>query len=36
MTPYFYRTRDEFKARLDKIDKTELTVEFVILCYEKI
>lgn len=36
MTPYFYRTRDEFKARLDKIDETELTVEFVILCYEKI
>ena len=36
MTPYFYSTRNEFKARLDKIDETELTVEFVILCYEKI
>lgn len=35
MTPYFYHTSDESKARLDSIDDIELTVEFVILKYKK-
>ncbi|MGN0521103.1 MAG: putative RNA methyltransferase [Eubacterium sp.] len=35
MTPYFYRTSDEFKARLDTVDFMDLTVEFVILEYKK-
>lgn len=35
MTPYFYRTSAENKARLDTVDKIELTVDFVILEYRK-
>lgn len=35
MTPYFYRTSEKDKARLDKIEKLSLTVEFVILEYTK-
>lgn len=35
MTPYFYRTSDSDKAKLDKIEKLNLTVEFVILEYSK-
>ncbi len=33
MTPYFYRTSDSDKAKIDKIEKLNLTVEFVILEY---
>lgn len=35
MTPYFYRTSEENKKRLDGIGDTELTVDFVILEYKK-
>lgn len=35
MTPYFYRTPRENKARLDTVDTLKLTVEFVILEYRK-
>lgn len=35
MTPYFYRTSNENKARLDSIESLDLTVDFVILEYEK-
>lgn len=35
MTPYFYHTSDKDKAKLDKVDEIELTVEFVILEYRK-
>lgn len=33
MTPYFYRTSDSDKAKLDKIEQLNLTVDFVILEY---
>lgn len=33
MTPYFYRTSEEDKAKLRNIQEMELTVEFVILEY---
>lgn len=35
MTPYFYRTSNENKARLDSVDTLNLTVDFVILEYRK-
>lgn len=35
MTPYFYRTSEKDKKKLDRIDKTELTVEFLVLEYRK-
>ncbi|MCM1286435.1 MAG: methyltransferase domain-containing protein [Acetobacter sp.] len=35
MTPYFYRTSDENKARLNSVDKLDLTVEFVVLEYRR-
>lgn len=35
MTPYFYRTSEENKKRLDGIGDTVLTVDFVILEYKK-
>lgn len=35
MTPYFYRTNDLFKSRLDNVDFLDLTVEFIILEYKK-
>lgn len=35
MTPYFYRTSDSDKAKLDNVDEIQLTVEFVILEYRK-
>ena len=35
MTPYFYRTSQENKARLNGIGEIELTVDFVILEYRK-
>lgn len=33
MTPYFYRTSNSDKAKLDKIEQLNLTVDFVILEY---
>jgi len=35
MTPYFYRTSEENKKRLDGVGDTALTVDFVILEYKK-
>ncbi len=35
MTPYFYRTSQENRSRLDAIDHLDLTVEFIILEYRK-
>lgn len=35
MTPYFYRTSKENIARLNSVESLELTVDFVILEYEK-
>ena len=35
MTPYFYRTSEENKKRLDGVGDTVLTVDFVILEYKK-
>lgn len=35
MTPYFYRTSVENKARLDAVDTLDLTVEFVVLEYRR-
>lgn len=35
MTPYYYHTSDENKARLKKAKQCDLTVEFVILKYTK-
>lgn len=35
MTPYFYRTSQKDKAKLNGIGETELTVEFVIYEYKK-
>ena len=35
MTPYFYRTSEENKKRLDGVGDTMLTVDFVILEYKK-
>ena len=35
MTPYFYRTSETDKKKLDKIHETELTVEFLVLEYKK-
>lgn len=35
MTPYFYRTSESDKAKLDNVNKLELTVEFVIFEYKK-
>ncbi len=35
MTPYFYRTSDEDRKKLDAVDTINLTVEFVILKYVK-
>lgn len=35
MTPYFYRTSENDKRKLDEIDETELTVEFLVLEYRK-
>ncbi|MGN1328796.1 MAG: methyltransferase domain-containing protein [Eubacterium sp.] len=35
MTPYFYRTSNSDKAKLDKIEQLNLTVEFIILEYSK-
>ena len=35
MTPYYYHTSDENKARLKKAKHCDLTVEFVILKYTK-
>lgn len=35
MTPYFYRTSDENKNRLNQVETLDLTVEFVILEYKK-
>lgn len=35
MTPYFYRTSEENKSRLLKVDTLKLTVDFVILEYRK-
>lgn len=36
MTPYFYHTGDSDKAKLEKVDKINLTIEFVILEYRKL
>lgn len=35
MTPYFYRTSQENRDRLDSVDSLDLTVDFVILEYRK-
>lgn len=35
MTPYFYRTSDTDKAKLENIEQLDLTVEFVIFEYKK-
>lgn len=35
MTPYFYRTSQENRSRLDSVDVTELTVDFIITEYRK-
>lgn len=35
MTPYFYRTSEENKLRLNTVDELELTVEFIILEYRR-
>jgi 23S rRNA (guanine745-N1)-methyltransferase len=35
MTPYFYRTSEENKARLNNVDNIDLTVEFTILQYRR-
>lgn len=35
MTPYYYRTSDKDKVKLDSIDTIELTVDFIILEYRK-
>lgn len=35
MTPYFYRTSDSDKSKLDTVDVLDLTVEFVIFEYKK-
>ena len=35
MTPYFYRTSQENKARLDSVDIIKLTVDFIITEYRK-
>lgn len=35
MTPYFYRTSEENKQKLNLVDSINLTVEFVILEYKK-
>lgn len=36
MTPYFYHTSESDKAKLEKVDKIKLTIEFVILEYRKL
>lgn len=35
MTPYFYRTSQQDKDKLDSVDEIDLTVEFVVLEYKK-
>lgn len=35
MTPYFYRTSQSDKDKLDSVDEIELTVEFVVLEYAR-
>ena len=35
MTPYFYRTSEADKAKLDNVENIELTASFVILEYVK-
>lgn len=35
MTPYFYRTSDTDKAKLENVEQLDLTVEFVIFEYKK-
>lgn len=35
MTPYFYRTSEADKAKIDNADEIDLTVEFVVLEYRK-
>lgn len=35
MTPYFYRTSQQNKARLDDVDMLDLTVDFLILEYKR-
>ena len=33
MTPYYYRTSERDRAKLDRVDEMELTVSFVLLHY---
>ena len=35
MTPYFYRTSEADKAKLDNVENIELTASFIILEYVK-
>ncbi|MBQ4348499.1 MAG: methyltransferase domain-containing protein [Clostridia bacterium] len=35
MTPYYYHTRDEDKAKLRNIDSLDITTEFVVFIYTK-
>lgn len=35
MTPYYYRTSDRDKAKLDRFDELDITVDFAIFIYEK-
>lgn len=35
MTPYYYRTGEDAKHRLDDVDTIQLTVDFIILTYKK-
>ncbi len=35
MTPYYYRTSESDRAKLDTVDEMDLTVEFVVLEYRK-
>ncbi len=35
MTPYFYKTSDRDRAKLDHLDTLEVQTEFEILCYKK-
>lgn len=35
MTPYFYRTRSEDRAKLEKLDALQVTAQFILFIYRK-
>ena len=35
MTPYYYHTKPEDKAKLSGVEKLEVTLDFAVYCFKK-